>query len=76
MGFVNMKGFEFLNNVQVNVFGYEKGELQRPLVSNYDSLFVMDIFLLYECDWCHYVLITYLRNVVCYMRDIMFVYCN
>ena len=36
-GFDDMKEFESLNNVQVNVYGYEKGQLYPLRVSNYES---------------------------------------
>ena len=49
MGFDDVKECEPLNNVQVNVFGYEKGQLYPLRVSNYESSFVMDLLLLYEC---------------------------
>ena len=46
MGFDDMKEFEYLNNVQVNVFCYEKGQLYPLRVSNDESSFVMDLLLL------------------------------
>ena len=70
-----MKEFESLNNVQVKFFGYEKGQLYPHWVSNYESSFVMELLLLYKCDRYHYVLVTGLVKVVCYLRDIVFRFC-
>ena len=39
MGFDDMEEFESLNNVQVNVFGYEIVQLYPIRVSNYESFF-------------------------------------
>ena len=74
MGFDDMKEFESLNNVQVKVFGFEKSQLYPLRVSNYESSFMMDLLLLYECVWYHYVPITDLGKLVCYVREIMFRY--
>ena len=58
MGFEDILEFEKLNDVQVNVFGYDNGQLFPLKVSSYESEFVMDLLLLYYGDYHHYVLIT------------------
>ena len=70
MGFADIPQFEALKNVQVNVFGYDNGQF-FPLKSlSYSSDFVVDLLLLYDCDRHHYVLITNLVQVVCYVRGL------
>ena len=70
MGFAEILQFERLNNVQVNVFGYDNGQFFPLKISSYSSDFVMDLLLLYDCDRHHYVLITNLVKVVCYVRGL------
>ena len=70
MGFADIPQFETLNNVQVNVFGYDNGQFFPLKISSYSSDFVMDLLLLYDCDRHHYVLITNLVKVVCYVRGL------
>ena len=62
MGFEDFRDFEKLNDVQVNVFGYKNGQLFPLKISSYESEFVMDLFLLYDHDHHHYVLITHLEK--------------
>ena len=72
MGFEQMKAFETLNDVAINVFGYDKGQLYPLRVSSFESDFVMDLLLLYDADIYHYVLISDLVKVVCKVRDLKF----
>ena len=75
VGFEDILEFEKPNDVQVNVFGYDNRQLYPLKVSPYESEFVMD--LLYDDDHHHYVLITHLVKVVCYVRrnDFGFGFC-
>ena len=75
MGFEDIPKFENLNDVQVNVFGYNSGPLFPLKILSYESEFVMDLLLLYNDDHDHYVLITHIVKVVCYVRRIDFRYC-
>ena len=75
MGFEDILEFEKLNDVQVNVSGYDNGQLFPLKVLSYESEFVMDLLLLYDGDHHHSVLITDLLKVVCYVRRIDFRYC-
>ena len=75
MCFEDILEFEKLNDVQVNMFGYANGQLFPLKISPYESEFVMDLLLLYDGDHHHYVLITDLVKVVCYVRRIYFRYC-
>ena len=72
MGFEQMKLFETLNDVTINVFGYNKGQLYPLRVSSFESVFVLDILLIYDADIYHYILITDLVKVVCRVRDLKF----
>ena len=72
MGFEQMKAFETLNDVAINVFGYDKGQLYPLRVSSFESDFVTDLLLLYDADIYHYVLITDLVKVVYKVRDLKF----
>ena len=72
--FEQMKAFETLNDVAINVFGYDKGQLYHLRVSSFESDFVMDLILLYDADIYHYVLITDLVKVVCKVRDLKFLF--
>ena len=74
MGFEDILEFEKLNDVQVNVFGYNNGQFFPLKISSYESDLVMDLFLLYDGDHHHYVLITDLVKVVRYVRRIDFRY--
>ena len=75
MGFEDILEFEKLNDVKVNVFGYDNGQLFPLKISSYESEFVMNLLLLYDGDPYHYVLITDLVKVVCYVRRFDFRYC-
>ena len=46
--FEDIPEFEKLNDVQVNVFGYENGQLFLLKISSQESEFVMDLLLLYD----------------------------
>ena len=48
MGFEQMKAFESLSDVAINVFGYDKGQLYPLRISSFESDFVMDLLLLYD----------------------------
>ena len=43
MGFADIPQFEALNNVQVNVFGYDNGQFFPLKISSYSSDFVVDL---------------------------------
>ena len=75
MGFEDILEVEKLNDVQVNVFGYDNGQLFSLKILSYESEFVMVLLLLFDCDHHHYVMITNLVKVVCYVRRIDFRYC-
>ena len=70
MGIADIPQFETLNNVQVNVFGYHNGQFFPLKISSCSSDFVMDLLLMYDCDHHHYVFITNLVKVVCYVRGL------
>ena len=72
MGFEQMKAFETLDDVAINVFGYDKGQLYPLRVSSLESDFVMDLLFLYDADFDHYVLITDQVKVVCKVKDLKF----
>ena len=72
MGFEQMKAFEDLNDVAINVFGYDKGKLYPLRVSSFESDFVLDLLLLYDADIFLFVLITDLVKVVCKLRGLKF----
>ena len=72
MGFEDILEFEKLVDVQVDVFDYDNGQLFALKILSYDSEFLMDSLLLYDGDYHHYVLITHLVKVVCYVRFIEF----
>ena len=62
--------FERLNNVQVNVFQYQKGDLIPNIVSKFESSdnFIRDLLLLYEPGMHHFVLIKNLLPFLCEVR--------
>ena len=72
MGFEQMKVFETLNDVTINVFDYDNGQLYPLRVSTFESDFVLDLLLLYEDDIYHYVHITDLVKVLCKDRNLKF----
>ena len=65
MGLEDINQFENLNEVRINVFGYDGRDL---FVSN----FTIDILPLYESDCYHYVLITNLVKVFCQLQNTKF----
>ena len=48
MGFEQTKDFEILNDVTINVFGYDKGQFYPLRVSSFESEFVIDLLLLMQ----------------------------
>ena len=62
--------FARLNNLQVNVFQYQNGDLIPMIVSKFASSdnFIMDLLLLYEPGMHHFVLIKDLLRFVCEVR--------
>ena len=68
MGLEDINQFENLNEVRINVFGYDGRDLFQLRVSKFVSNFTMDLLLLYEADCYHYVWITNLVKVVCQLR--------
>ena len=72
MGLEDINQFENLNEVRINVFGYDGRDLFPLRVSKFVSNFTMDLLLLYEADCYHYVLITNLVKVVCQLRNTKF----
>ena len=74
MGLEDILNFDKLNDVQVNVLGYDNGQLCPLKFSSHESEFVTDLLLLYDGDHHPYVLITHLVKVVCYVRRIDFRY--
>ena len=70
MGFKDMVAFEDLNQVQVNVFKYEKKQLFPLRLSKKSEFeFVVDLLLLQENSVYHYVLIKNLLNVVNHVKQ-------
>ena len=65
MGLEDINQFENLNEIRINVFGYDGRDLFPLRVSKFVSNFTMDLLLLYEADCYLYVLITNLVKVVC-----------
>ena len=63
------KRLKTLNDMTINVFGYDKKQCYPLWVSSSESDFDMDLLLLYNADIYHYVLITDLVKVVCKVRD-------
>ena len=72
MGLEDINQFENLNEVRINVFGYDGRDLFPIRVSKFVSNITMDFLLLYEADCYHYVLITNLVKVVCQLRNTKF----
>ena len=63
------KRLKTLNDMTINVFGYDKKQCYPLWVSSSESDFDMDLLLLYDADVYHYVLITDLVKVVWKLRD-------
>ena len=72
MGLEDINQFENLNEVRINVCGYDGEDLFPLRESKFVSNFTMDLLLLYEADCYHYVLITNLVKVVCQLRNTKF----
>ena len=73
MGFNDIDKFETLNDVQVNVFGFEKRDLFPMRVSKRTtSQLSLDMLLLYENEKHHYVLIKDLCRLFCFIKNIKF----
>ena len=47
-----MKAFETINDVTINVLGSDKRQLYRVWVSSFDSNLVMDILVFYDDHIC------------------------
>ena len=70
MGFNGIDKFETLNDVEVNVFGFENRDLFSMGVSKKSiSSLLLDFFLLYESDKHHYVLIKDFTRFFCFIKD-------
>ena len=72
MGLEDINQFKNLDEIRINVFGYDGRGLFPLRVSKFFSNFTMDLLLLYEADCYHYVLITNLVKVVCQLRNTKF----
>ena len=72
MGLEDINQFKNLNEVRINVFGYDGRDIFPLRVSKFLSNFTMDLLVSYETDCCHYVLITNLFKVVCRLRNTKF----
>ena len=73
MGFNDIDKFETLNDVEVNVFGFENRDLFPMRVSKRTtSELSLDLLLLYENDKHHYVLIKDLCRLFCFIKNIKF----
>ena len=73
MGFRDIDKFETLNDVEVNVFGFENRDLFPIRVSKVTtSELSFDLLLLYENDKHHYVLIKDLCRLFCFIKIIKF----
>ena len=65
MGLQDISQFKNLNEVRINVFGYNDRDLFPLSVSKFVSNFTMDPLFLSQADYYHYSLITNLVKVVC-----------
>ena len=73
MGFHDIHQFEIMNDVQVNVFQFSKGDLLPMYVSNNVNIEpTMDLLLLFNEDVHHYVLINNLIKLVCTVKEKQF----
>ena len=73
MGFNDIDKFETLNDVEVNVFGFEKRDLFPMRVSKRTtSQLSLDLLHLYENDKHHYALIKELCRLFCSTKNIKF----
>ena len=69
MSFNGIDKFETLNDVEVNVIGFENRNLfpMRLSKKSYSSL-ILDILPIYESNNHHYVLINDLNRFFCFIR--------
>ena len=73
MRFHDIHQFEIMNDVQVDVFQFSKGDLLPMYVSNNKNIEpTMDILLLFNEDVHHYVLINNLIKLVCLVKEKQF----
>ena len=73
MSFNDIDKFETLNDVEVNVFGFENQDLFPMRVSKRTtSELSLNLLLLYENDKHHYVLIKDLCRLFCFIKNIRF----
>ena len=67
--FHDIHQFEIMNDVQVNVFQFSKGDLLPMYVSNNRNIEpTMDLLLLFNEDVHHYVFINNLIKQVCTVK--------
>ena len=72
MGLRDIPRFETTNDVQVNVFGFEKRHIFPIRVSKKDSFTMrLDLLLLYDDSKHHYVLITDLEKLYCTLNALV-----
>ena len=62
--------FERINDAQINVFCYQKGQLLPLRVSKSKGRLVMDLLLLTDNSTHHYVLITDITKLICLLRGL------
>ena len=72
MGLEDINQFKNLNEIRINVYGYDGRDLFPHRVSKFVSNFTMDLLFLCEADFDHFVLITNLVKVVCQLRNTKF----
>ena len=73
MGFNDVDKFETLNDVEVNVFAFEKRDLFPIRLSKRTTFKLsLDLLLLYENDKQHYVLTKDLCRLFCFIKNINF----
>ena len=73
MGFHDIHQFEIMNDVQVNVFQFSKGDLLPMYLSNNRNIEpTIDLPLLFNEDVHHYVLINNLIKLVCTVKEKQF----
>ena len=70
MGFNDIDKLETLNDVEFNVFGFEKRDLFPRLVfKKSTSSLTLDVLFLYESDKHHYVLFKDLTRFFCFIKN-------
>ena len=72
IGLQDLNQFENLNELRIDVFGYDCRDLFPLRVTKFVSNVIMDLLLSYEADCYHYVLTTNLVKVVCQFWYIKF----